>query len=56
MEALGVGSGVRKLTVDSLADALLAATEDSKQIARAKLIGEQIRAVGVPLVYMNITS
>jgi sterol 3beta-glucosyltransferase len=45
VEALGVGSGVRKLTVESLKDALLAATTDRKQIDRAKLIGEQIRSV-----------
>lgn len=45
VEALGVGSGVRKLTVDTLTDALIAATTNHKQIARAKLIGEQIRAV-----------
>jgi len=44
VEALGVGSGVRKLTVESLKDALLAATTDRKQIDRAKLIGEQIRS------------
>lgn len=43
VEALGVGTAVRKLTVDSLADALTTATSDQKQIDRAKLIGEQIR-------------
>ncbi|KAG6844274.1 hypothetical protein H0H87_008223 [Tephrocybe sp. NHM501043] len=47
VEALGVGSGVRKLTVASLTDALLAATTDVKQIDRAKLLGEQIRNVRV---------
>lgn len=45
VEALGVGSGVRKLTVDGLADALRTATSDVKQIDRARLVGEQIRAV-----------
>ena len=45
VEALGVGSAVRKLTVQSLTDALLAATTDQKQIQRAKELGEQIRAV-----------
>lgn len=45
VEALGIGSAVRKLTVQSLSDALIAATTDSKQIQRAKDIGEQIRAV-----------
>jgi len=45
VEALGVGSGVRKLTVDALSDALVAATTDVKQVDRAALIGQQIRAV-----------
>ncbi|KAI0050659.1 glycosyltransferase family 1 protein, partial [Auriscalpium vulgare] len=44
VEALGVGTGVRKLTVAHLADALRAATMDQKQIERAKLVGEKIRA------------
>ncbi|KNZ79620.1 Sterol 3-beta-glucosyltransferase [Termitomyces sp. J132] len=44
VEALGVGSGVRKLTVNSLTDALIVATTDVKQIDRAKLLGEQIRS------------
>ncbi|KAJ6604204.1 glycosyltransferase family 1 protein [Mycena vulgaris] len=43
VEALGVGTGVRKLTVDTLADALVAATTDVKQIDRARLIGQEIR-------------
>ncbi|KAJ6574687.1 glycosyltransferase family 1 protein [Mycena capillaripes] len=43
VEALGVGSGVRKLTVDTLTDALISATTDIKQIDRARLIGEEIR-------------
>jgi sterol 3beta-glucosyltransferase len=47
VEALGVGSAVRKLTVDSLTNALRAATTDIKQIDRAKLVGEQIRAVSI---------
>ncbi|KAF9015467.1 hypothetical protein BDQ17DRAFT_1386196 [Cyathus striatus] len=45
VEALGVGSGVRKLTISSLTEALTAATTDIKQVERAKLIGEQIRAL-----------
>ena len=45
MEALGIGTAVRKLTVESLAAALVAATTDQKQIDRAKSVGEQIRAV-----------
>nr|GAT43674.1 UDP-glucose:sterol glycosyltransferase [Mycena chlorophos] len=43
VEALGVGSGVRKLTVDTLTEALTTATTDVKQIDRARLIGEKIR-------------
>ncbi|KAJ4476628.1 glycosyltransferase family 1 protein [Lentinula aciculospora] len=43
VEALGVGSGVRRLTVHSLTDALRVATTDPKQISRAKTLGEQIR-------------
>jgi len=45
VEALGVGTGVRKLTVSTLSEALLAATTDPRQISRAKTIGEEIRAV-----------
>lgn len=45
VEALGVGSGVRRLTVESLTEALRTATTDPKQVARAKLLGEQIRMV-----------
>ncbi|EJU00971.1 UDP-Glycosyltransferase/glycogen phosphorylase [Dacryopinax primogenitus] len=44
VEALGIGSSVRKLTVDSLTDALRNATTDEKQIARAKLVGQKICA------------
>ena len=45
VEALGIGSAVRKLTVPHLTEALVTATTDQKQIDRAKLIGENIRAV-----------
>ena len=45
VEALGVGSSVRKLTADTLSDALVAATTDIKQIDRAKIIGQHIKAV-----------
>lgn len=45
VEALGVGTSVRKLTVENLAEAFIAATTDEKQIAKAKLIGQRIRAV-----------
>ncbi|KAG2156507.1 glycosyltransferase family 1 protein [Suillus bovinus] len=44
VEALGIGTGVRKLTVENLTEALVSATTDIKQIERAKLVGEQIRA------------
>ncbi|KAG8833095.1 Sterol 3-beta-glucosyltransferase [Serendipita sp. 399] len=44
VEALGIGSGVRKLTVDNLASALISATTDAKQIARANAIGKAIRS------------
>lgn len=49
VEALGVGTGVRKLTVQSLTEALVLATTDQKQIGRAKAIGEQIRGVMLSL-------
>lgn len=49
VEALGVGSGVRKLTVDHLTAALTLATTDVKQIERAKVLGEQIRSVHILL-------
>jgi sterol 3beta-glucosyltransferase len=45
VEALGIGAGVRKLTVEALTEALVNATTDQKQIDRAKLVGEQIRSV-----------
>lgn len=45
VEALGVGTGVRKLTASALSDALVSATTDPKQIARAKTIGAEIKAV-----------
>lgn len=45
VEALGIGTGVRKLTVDSLSQALTVAATDQKQIERARLVGEKIRSV-----------
>ena len=51
VEALGIGSAVRKLTVQSLTEALVSATTDVKQIERAKMVGEQIRAVSNCDVY-----
>ncbi|CDO70233.1 Glycosyltransferase Family 1 protein [Trametes cinnabarina] len=44
VEALGVGAAVRKLTVDSLAQALREATTNEKQIERARAVGQRIRA------------
>ncbi|SPO27515.1 probable UDP-glucose:sterol glucosyltransferase [Ustilago trichophora] len=44
IESLGVGSCVRRLTADSLAEALITATTNAKQIERARKLGEQIRA------------
>ncbi|KAI0662529.1 hypothetical protein C8Q70DRAFT_909134 [Cubamyces menziesii] len=44
VEALGVGTAVRKLTVESLSQALRDATTNQKQIERARVVGEQIRA------------
>lgn len=44
VEALGVGTALRKLTVESLTQALIAATTDQKQIERARELGEKIRA------------
>ena len=45
VEALGVGAAVRKLTVETLSNALREATTNQKLIERAKLTGEQIRSV-----------
>ncbi|QRW14842.1 glycosyltransferase family 1 protein [Ceratobasidium sp. AG-Ba] len=44
VEALGIGSSVRKLTVENLTAALRTATTDLKQIERAKLVGQSIRS------------
>ncbi|KAG8908117.1 Sterol 3-beta-glucosyltransferase [Tulasnella sp. 403] len=44
VEAMDVGSCVRKLTVDNLTEALRAATTSTKQIEKAKLLGQKIRA------------
>lgn len=49
VEALGIGSSVRKLTVDNLAEALRNATTDQKQIDRARLVGETIRSVSLEI-------
>ena len=45
MESLNVGSAVRKLTAEHLAEALKKATTDEKQIAKAKVVGAMIRKV-----------
>jgi hypothetical protein len=54
VEALGIGSSVRKLTVENLTAALRAATTDVKQIERAKLVGESIRAVSTHIVQRTV--
>ena len=51
---MGVGTGVRKLTVSHLSEALIAATTDSKQLDRAKFIGEQIRGVSIRLKILSL--
>ncbi|KAI0026741.1 hypothetical protein K488DRAFT_20448, partial [Vararia minispora EC-137] len=43
VETLGIGCGVRKLTVESLTDALVQATTDPRMVERARAVGEQIR-------------
>jgi UDP:flavonoid glycosyltransferase YjiC (YdhE family) len=47
VEALGIGSSVRKLTVEHLTAALRTATTDVKQIEKAKLVGQSIRSVSL---------
>lgn len=42
---VGAGEGAETISIDTLTEALRAATTDIKQIERAKLVGEQIRAV-----------
>lgn len=59
VEALGIGTSVRKLTVENLKDALVTATTDQKQIDRAKLVGEQIRsengvATAIEAIYRDL--
>ncbi|KAH8120518.1 UDP-Glycosyltransferase/glycogen phosphorylase [Phellopilus nigrolimitatus] len=59
VEALGIGTSVRKLTVESLADALTVATSDERQIAKARLVGEKIRsengvATAVESIYRDL--
>jgi sterol 3beta-glucosyltransferase len=53
VEALGIGSGVRTLTVEALTEALVSATTDTKQIERARAVGEQIRKVSRGRAYFN---
>ncbi|KAG9223145.1 hypothetical protein CCMSSC00406_0000166 [Pleurotus cornucopiae] len=59
VEALGVGSGVQKLTVETLTEALVTATTDVKQISRAKVLGEKIRgengvATAIEAIYRDL--
>lgn len=53
VESLGVGSAVRKLTAENLTEALLKATTDEKQIAKAKVVGEMIRKVSPPRLIIS---
>lgn len=59
MEALGVGSCLKKLNVESLATALRRATSDAKQIKRAQLLGQEIRkedgvASAIEMIYRDL--
>ncbi|TFK57644.1 UDP-Glycosyltransferase/glycogen phosphorylase [Heliocybe sulcata] len=59
VEALGIGSGVRHLSVDALTAAFVAATTDEKQIARARTVGEKLRsengvAVAIEAIYRDL--
>ncbi|OCH96692.1 UDP-Glycosyltransferase/glycogen phosphorylase [Obba rivulosa] len=59
VEALGIGSAVRKLTVEHLKQALVTATTDAKQIERAKRVGEHIRsedgvATAIETIYRDL--
>ncbi|CCM01613.1 uncharacterized protein FIBRA_03674 [Fibroporia radiculosa] len=59
VEAMGIGSAVRKLTVESLTQALITATTDQRQIQRAKAVGEQIRnedgaATAIEAIYRDL--
>jgi len=45
VESLGVGTGIRKLTSEELSEALIQATTNDRQIAKAKAVGEEIRRV-----------
>jgi len=51
VEALGVGTGVRKLTASHLSEALVTATTDIKQVEKAKLLGEHIRSVSASILF-----
>jgi sterol 3beta-glucosyltransferase len=42
---MGLGLALKKLTVDNLSSALKHCTTDEKMIAKAKTVGEQLRAV-----------
>ncbi|KAH9853091.1 hypothetical protein C2E23DRAFT_885078 [Lenzites betulinus] len=59
VEALGIGTAVRKLTVETLSHALLDATTNQRQIERASAIGEQIRgedgvSVAIEAIYRDL--
>ncbi|KAH8921875.1 glycosyltransferase family 1 protein [Atractiella rhizophila] len=44
VESMGIGLGIKKVTVDNLVHALKIATTDERMIGRAKSVGEQLRA------------
>ena len=59
VESLNVGSAIRKLTVEHLAEALHRATTDEKQIAKARVVGEVIRkengvATAIEAIYRDL--
>ncbi|POW23257.1 hypothetical protein PSHT_00276 [Puccinia striiformis] len=59
VETLGIGSGIRKLTIKNLSNALVHATSDLTQISRAKIVGDLIRnedgaAKAVECIYRDL--
>ncbi|GAA5860234.1 hypothetical protein JCM3774_000351 [Rhodotorula dairenensis] len=59
VETLGIGSHITNFTVDNLAEALKKATEDEKEIERARLAGEEIRkedgvATAIECIYRDL--
>lgn len=44
-ESLGVGSAIRNLTIEELTHALVQATQNERQVFKARAVGEDIRRV-----------